>query len=177
MNQFTRCLVEGVGIAKPEILPKHPLWFTDFSTCNTFVLTEEKPTIKDLLSITVEAEIKSSCIIKTPEAVSFEGQMLDGNNLILEILLKQNIKYVADTSVQNIHMAYFESPAKCITVVLPTHHVQPSTEKYFEISQLFHNGKMIVKPYIQDIFGVLCDSKTIYVSIGMFIDVSLKRLG
>lgn len=176
MIKSTNGFFEGIGITRPDLLPKHPIWFTSFSTCNIFVLPEEKPPIKELLSITVEPEIRTSQIIKTPESVSFEGQMLEGNNLILEILFKQNIKYIADTSVQNIYMVYFESTAKSINVVLPTHHVQPSPEKYYEISQLYCERKITAKPYIEDIYGIIRNSKSIYVSISMFIDVTLKKI-
>jgi hypothetical protein len=168
-------LVEGIGVTKPEMFPRHPVWFTDIAFSDMFVLPREKQPVKDLLSITAAPEVRSSYIIKTPESVSFEGFMLEGCNLILEMLFKYNVKYVADTESQNIHLAYFESNIRKMVIVMPTHHIQVTTEKYFEICQLHEDGKIILKPYVESIYGVKQNCRTIYVSIAMFVDASIKH--
>lgn len=176
MESFTNPLIEYAGITKRSLLPKYPIWFSNISICKMFILPEKKPAIGELLSITAEAVIMSSRILKTPEAVSYEGQMLEGHNLIIEILLNYQIRYISNTSKQNIHIAYFKNPVNNANVVLPEYHVQPYPEKYHNISRLYKEGKIIIKPYIENIYGALSDEKTIYTSIALFIDVSTKRL-
>lgn len=176
MKRFENSNIDFVGITRPEAIQKHPTWFTDTAIFNTFELTSKNPPVKELLSIAAEPHIYSAAFVKTPESVSYGGQMLEGNNLILEISFKVNIKYAADTPEQNLHMAFFESVPQNICIVLPTHHVQPTSEKYYQIPQLYQEKKLVAKPYILDIYGNILENKKVYVSMALFVDVVLKKL-
>ncbi len=169
-------VIESIGIVRPEELPKHPIWFTDFDTYDTLQLPQEKPPIKELLSIAVEPEIRSTTITPTTESVSFEGQMLESNNLILETVIKLRIKYLTDTSAQSIHIACFDSIIRSICIVLPAQHIDRILENSYDMSQLHDEGKIIVRSYIEDIYGAIINSRTLFVSTALFIDATLQRL-
>lgn len=197
MADIARNLVEGIGVARHEDLPEHPLFFTQISIPEIVVIPEQKPDIEQLISIMVDVEIVSMRLIDTPKGKSNEGQQLSGKKLSIEILLKQKIKYVADEPTQSVHAAHFDKKMASIFIIVPPflhcHHGVWSVEgalaegettitpldspdhgRVCRIEDLLVEGKITVTPYIEDIYGELRDKRTIFKNITLFLDATIR---
>jgi hypothetical protein len=158
--------VKTVGVAKE--LPKNLKYFTEISIAETLKIPLQKPVSEQLLEVIVEAEIISMRIIDTPCIKSFEGQMLSGKKLILELKLKEKIVYVADEAPQPVHAAHYEEVLKSVFIVVP------NSVEGKSIDILLKAGKVKVTPYIEDIYAKQEDNRTIFKNITLLIDVTIN---
>lgn len=166
MSNVVRESVEGIGISKLPYALGKPSLFTEISIPELVKIPDEKPDIENLLSIMVDTKILSLKIINTPTGISYEGQKLTGKKLSIELLLKQKIKYIADEPAQSVHAAHFEHIVKSILVIIPDKLGCTSIEN------LLLKKKLIVTPYIEDIYGELIDKRTIFKNITALIRVT-----
>jgi ferredoxin-fold anticodon binding domain-containing protein len=148
-------------------LPEHPKYFTQIAIPETLVIPEQKPDIEQIVSVTVDTAIESLRIVDTPCMKSFEGQSLSGKKLIVELRLIEKVVYVANEPTQSVHAAHFQDTYKSIFVVVP------QTVNEETIDDLFLHGKLIVTPYIEDIYAELTDARTIFKNITMLLDVTI----
>lgn len=163
MGSTVKNLVEGIGIATS--FPKDPKYFTQLSIPETLTIPSPKPDMEQLLSVTVDTVIESIKLIDTPVALSNEGQHLSGCKLVIEIKLREKIKYVADEPTQTVHAAHFENVLKSVFVIVPCEVNGQSTKN------LLSKNKVIVTPYIEDIYAEMTDKRTIFKNVTLFIDV------
>lgn len=166
MGNVVRESVEGIGVSKlPESLGTQSL-FTEVAIPEIVTLPEVKPDMEQLLSVMVDAKVVSLRIIDTPEGISNEGQILTGKKLSIELLLKQKVKYIADEPTQSVHAAHFEHVVNSLWVIVPK---QIGCKK---IEDLLRDGKLIVTPYIEDIYGEQMDKRTIFKNITVLVHVT-----
>lgn len=166
MANVVREAVEGIGISElPETLGS-PALFTEIAIPEIVKIPAVKPDMEELLSVMVDAKIVSLRIIDTPKGISHEGQRLTGKKLSIELLLKQKVKYIADEPTQSVHAAHFEHTVSSIWVIVP--------EKINckSIETLLTQGKLVVTPYIEDIYGEQLDKRTIFKNITVLIHVT-----
>lgn len=166
MGNVVREAVEGIGISElPQTLGS-PALFTEVAIPEIVKIPDEKPDIEELLSVMVDAKIVSLRIIDTPKGTSHEGQRLTGKKLSIELLLKQKVKYIADEPTQSVHAAHFEHTVSSIWVIVP--------EKIGckPIETLLMQGKLVVTPYIEDIYGEQLDKRTIFKNITVLVHVT-----
>lgn len=161
MADTVRNLVEGIGIA--DSFPDNPKYFTQLSIPETLTIPEPKPDMEQLLSVAVDAEIESMKLIETPVALSNEGQNLSGCKLIIELRLRQKVKYVADEPTQSVHAAHFEV-LKSIFIIVPCE------VNGVPIRTLMSRKRIVVKPYIEDIYAEMLDARTVFKNITVFVD-------
>lgn len=164
MNNCICNSAEGIGVAPS--LPANPLYFTQVAIPEIVVIPPQKPNCEELLSVMVEAKVISVRLIKTAVGLSNEGQNLTGYKIIIELELNQKIKYIADEPTQSVHAAHFKNVISSIFVVVP-----PSIGG-INIEDLFEQGRLVVTPYIEDIYGVCQDKRTIFKNITVLIDVT-----
>lgn len=164
MGSVVRDLVEGIGIA--DSFPTDLLYFTQITLPETIVIPDEKPDMEQLLSVMVDTKIISVRVVDTPIAKSHEGQNLEGCKLVIELKLREKIKYVADEPTQSVHAAHFENVIKSVFVVVPCYDANG-----VPIKTLLAKNKVKVTPYIEDIYAVKKDKRTIFKNIAMLIDV------
>jgi len=156
--------IKTVGVAKT--LPQNPMYFTEISIAEIVKIPSQKPDIEQLVEVIVEAEIMSKRVVDTPCVKSFEGQMLSGKKLILELKLKQKIVYVADEPSQPVHAAHYEETMRSVFIIVP---------KLVEgkpIDKLLKANKIRVIPYIEDIYAEQKDKRTVFKNITLLIDVT-----
>lgn len=165
MASVVRDLVEGIGITPFAELPTNLHYFTQIAVQETVELPGPKPDIEQLLSVMVDAEIISKRLIKTPISTSYEGQHLTGYKLIIELKLKQKIKYVADEPTQSVHAAHFEKLLSSIFIVVP------ETINNIPIETLVKNDRLVITPYIEDIYAALISCRKIFKNIVLLIDI------
>jgi hypothetical protein len=163
MANTMKNLVEGIGIATS--FPENPKYFTQLSIPETLTIPEPKPDMEQLLSVAVDAVVESFKLIDTPIALSNEGQNLSGCKLIIELRLREKVKYVADEPTQTVHAAHFENVLKSIFVVVPCEINGVS------VKQLLSRNKVVITPYVEDIYAEMLDKRTIFKNITIFVDV------
>ena len=156
-------LVEGIGIA--DSFPTDPKYFTQLSIPETLIIPEPKPDMEQLLSVTVDTVIESVKLIETPVAKSNEGQNLSGCKLIIELRLREKVKYVADELTQAVHAAHYDNVLKSIFIVVPC-----EVEGH-SVRDMLKRNRVIVTPYIEDIYAEMIDKRTIFKNITIFVDV------
>lgn len=172
MASVVRGFVEGIGIA--DSLPEDPKWFTQVTVPETIVIPEQKPDMEQLLSVMVDAKVISVRLVDTPNATSYEGQALSGCKLLIDLKLREKVKYVADEPTQSVHAAHFENVLKSVYVVVPCE-IEIDDDKYVSIKELLKKNKIVVTPYIEDIYAVMRDKRTIFKNIAMLIDVKVLK--
>lgn len=148
-------------------LPINPKYFAQVSVPETIIIPEQKPDIEQIISVTVDTAIESLRIVDTPCVKSFEGQSLSGKKLIVELKLIEKVIYVADEPTQSAHAAHFENTFKSIFVMVP------KTVNHAAIEDLFQQGRLIVTPYIEDIYAELIDARKIFKNITLLLDVAI----
>lgn len=163
MTSTVTNLVEGIGIA--DSFPVDPKYFTQLSIAETLIIPCPKPDMEQLLSVAVDIEIESVKLIETPVAKSNEGQNLSGCKLIVELRLREKVKYVADEPTQKVHAAHYDNVLKSIFIVIPCHIHGHS------VKDLLKKNKVIVKPYVEDIYAEMLDKRNLFKNITMFVNV------
>lgn len=171
MATVIRGLVQGIGITPYKDLPENPVYFTEIAIPETVVIPDAKPDMENLVSVAVDAEILSTRLVETAVGTSNEGQILTGYKLIVEVKLRQKIKYIADEPTQSVHAAHFEKVVSSIFVVVPTDVTIDGVT--YTIQELFEQGRLVVTPYIEDIYGVQRDKRTIFKNIVILLDVKV----
>ncbi|MGL4850023.1 MAG: hypothetical protein ACRC28_14065 [Clostridium sp.] len=155
--------ITGSGIS--EHLPEYVNYFTEVSVTETLKIPCQKPDMEKLLSVLVSADIVSARLVETPIAKSYEGQNLSGHKLIVEVRLREKIKYVADKPYQSVHAAHYDDTMKSVFVVVPT---ELNGQR---ICDLIRKKKYSVTPYIEDVYAIKQDCRTVYKCVTMLVDV------
>lgn len=161
MGNIIRGLVQGIGITPYSQLPECPTIFTETAVAETICIPEQKPDIEQLISVAADAQILSVRLVETASGTSDEGQILRGYKLIVELKLRQKVKYVADEPTQSVHAAHFEKVITSIFVVVDKN-----------IADLYKHGKVVVKPYIEDIYAVKKGLRKIFKNIIILVNVT-----
>lgn len=152
------------GIAQQ--LPENPIYFSEFSVPEILTIPAEKPDMEELVSITVQTEIVAYHLIDTPCIKSYEGQLLSGKKLIIELRLLEKIIYVADEPTQTNHAAHFDKTMKSVFIVIPKDIAGTPIET------LVNQNRLTITPYIEDIYALQRDKRTIFKNITMLVDLT-----
>ncbi len=118
MYSKVKNLVEYIGLADELPMLDNPASFKQFCLHETTCLPESKPSILQLVKVVSDIAILDTRVVRTPKAVSLEGQKLTGFKLMLEGLLKQKIEYVGDTPAQEVHAVHCNIPFSTF-IILP----------------------------------------------------------
>lgn len=162
MEDIAKNLVQGIGIA--STFPIEPKYFTQVSIPETLIIPEPKPDMEQLLSVCVDPQVEAIKLIETPLALSNEGQFLSGCKLVIELRLREKVKYVADEPTQTVHAAHYENVLKSIFIIVPCE------VDGIPIRTLLERNRIKIIPYIEDIYAEMTDKRTIFKNITIFID-------
>lgn len=174
MANVVRERVEGIGIYEHIENITLGQYFTEIAIPEIVKIPDVKPDIEELLSVMVDAKVISLRIIDTPTGTSAEGQKLDGKKLSVELELQQKVKYIADEPTQSVHAAHFTKLVSSIFIVVPkeikftvTNPTPPpaTIDVTVDVETLLRQGRIIVTPYIEDIYGEQLDNRTVFKNI------------
>ncbi|MGL4736619.1 MAG: hypothetical protein ACRCW2_04100 [Cellulosilyticaceae bacterium] len=84
----------------------------------TFNVPLQKPDMEDISGVTATIDILDSYVIPTASGVSNEGQILTGNKLVVNGVIKIIMTYTALTATQDMYAVYCEIPFGTF-IVLP----------------------------------------------------------
>jgi len=162
-NEKNPIKTNGVSIN----LPENPIYFKQMNVVEIVKIPEQKPDIEQVVSVTVNAKVLSVRAIDTVCSKSYEGQLLSGKKLVLELQLEEKITYVADYETQPVHAVHYEEVLRSVFVIVP------KEIDGVPIERLIKSNKLKVIPYIEDIYAEQKDKRTIFKNITLLIDVTV----
>lgn len=166
-NKILDCgIVQGIGVTPVEEIPAGLTIFTEISIPEIVKLPDVKPDIEQVVSVTVDACILSLRLIETAIGRSQEFQFISGHKLVVELKLRQKIKYVADEPTQSVHAAHFENVISSVFIVVPDMLLGVN------IQDLFDQGRLTVTPYIEDIYAKQRGKREIFKNITVLLNVT-----
>lgn len=154
--------VVGKGISNH--LPGTVTYFKETCLMEDLTIPCQKPNIEDLLDVTVACEIADYKLIETAHAVSYEGQYLSGHKLIVSVLFKMQIKYVAQSCSQTIHAAHFDELMKNVFIIVP------EVIDGQRVCDLIRKNKFSISCYIEDVYAMKKDDRTLLNGITFLVD-------
>ncbi|WP_053956602.1 DUF3794 domain-containing protein [Inediibacterium massiliense] len=152
-------LIDYVGIANSNVLPKNATTFKQLSVMEDVEIPEQKPDIEQIIQASVSIKILNVRVVETPVGTAPDGQTLTGYKAIVEALLCQKIEYVADEETQSVHSAHFAKPFSSFIVLPAT--FNPNTQPLPKVTG-----------YIEDIFVYQLDKRNIFKNITVLLDIS-----
>lgn len=156
MGSIERNLVKFSGIA--DKLPENPLYFKEFNVQEILSISEENPSIKQIIGVMAQILINSKRIIKTEIGKSEEGQTLTGYKLIVEGDVKFKVQYTSQESTQRLYAVDFKIPFSNF-IVLPSE---------------FKVGTGInAIGYLEDIYMKQLENNNIFTNIIIFLEAKL----
>lgn len=160
MASIVRNLVEISGLA--DVFPLCPKAFTETSVMENNEIPQQKPDIEQLLKVISEINVVSKRVVETPVGKSSSGSISTGVKLILELILREKVVYVADEPSQTVHAAEFEKVFSSY-IVLPKLSA-PITPSLPELIN--------VEAYIEDVFVKLVDKRNMFKNTTLFINAT-----
>jgi len=91
--------------------------FRQFTTSLTVCIPYDRESINVITKVWVEAELKQSHIIKTPIGLSFEGQTLTGNKVLILGDLNVKLEYTSQNDSTSINTLNMGIPISSYVVV------------------------------------------------------------
>ena len=131
--------------------------FKNFNQINidyNFKISSDKPDIKNLSKVWVDAKIDYHEVIKTAKGKSLNGQVSTGYKLLVSGDICLKIEYYSEGHVEVLHTVKGNFPF-CNYITLPSN---------------FNNSSMILPyVYIEDIFCEILDNRTIYNNVNLIL--------
>lgn len=149
-------------------LPREVKFFKEELVCELLPIPEEKPEMERVLDVMVWPEVKRIDVVKTEKGQSNEGQQLGGVKLIVEILLKEKLMYVANRCDQPVHAVHYDT-LKSIFVILPE---EIDGRKICELIRL---NKIQVIPYIEKVYARMLDDRNVHKCVLLLADVKINK--
>lgn len=151
-----------------DTFPKDPKYFKEITCTQTFDNLIE-PNIKEIISISSKINIISKKLIPSTEGSSLEGQTLNKYKLLLELECNDVIVYSNKGKRILVNSMSFNNSLPCISIVLP------NEIDNIDISTLYNEDRLIVKPYIE---GMCISNNNCNVSkcLSLFVDVSARYI-
>lgn len=149
-------------------LPREVKFFKEELVCELLPIPEEKPEMERVLDVMVWPEVKRIDVVKTEKGQSNEGQQLGGVKLIVEILLKEKLMYVANRCDQPVHAVHYDT-LKSIFVILPE---EIDGRKVCELIRL---NKIQVIPYIEKVYARMLDDRNVHKCVLLLADVKINK--
>lgn len=110
----------------------------------------QKPDIECINDIKVNVKINKCTVVKTPVAVSSEGQRLSGYKLVVHGTLNQVVEYVACEPTQSLHSAHYCVPFSDF-IILP--------------SDFMPGSKIHVDGIVEDVYYDVIDKKCFFKNV------------
>lgn len=155
--------VNGKGIS--PIFPELVTYFKEASVMEDVMIPPQKPDLEDLVDLSVVAEIVDFKLIDTDKAVSYEGQHLSGQKLLVSILFKLQMKYVAGSCEQTVHVSHSNEIMQNAFIIVP------EALNGERICDVIRKNKYALSCYVEDVYGMKLDERTIRAFITYLVDI------
>lgn len=156
-----------IGSCMQGVLPARAEYFKEELFCDVLVVPLCKPNMERVLDVMVWPEVVNVKLVDTPKGKSYEGQVLTGVKLVVQIKLKEKVTYVAHELSQSTHAVYYET-LKSVFVVLPEKSVDGKS-----ICEFFRSDRLTVTVYTEKVCGRMLDSRSIHRCEMLLVDVKI----
>ncbi len=155
MNSNLDNLIQFFGIS--ETFPSYSDTFKQLHIQKVSCINSSLPDIHKILRVSSKTEILNSKIINTSKGISSEGQILTGNQLIVNGDIVQNLEYITNDSNTSVQATQFIIPFSTYIIL---------------DKEYIYDSKLKVVPYIEDIYVEQISKRKIFTSIMMILDVN-----
>ena len=145
---------------------KEAKYFKEEIICKVLSIPPQKPDMERLLDFMVDAEVVNINLIETPKGRSQENQYLSGQKLVVEVIIKEKVMYVALEPRQSAHAAHYETLISMFVIL-------PDEIDGKKICDLVRANRITVTPYVEDVCARIIDKRTIHKCVMLFLDVKV----
>lgn len=166
--------INYTGIA--QTFPYSSKYFTETCFCDVFSLPESSRNLDTILTVKSQVKVVNTKLIETPIDISVEGQHLLGYKLIVELALVHKIIYLESPLIQYCCVknpalsASLGDTLKSVFIILPCSVCGVDTCK------LIRRNSFTITPYIENISMQKIDTRNIYSTMDVFIDVNFNNI-
>lgn len=181
MANVVRNMVNIMGLT--DIIPETVDIYKEFSVNDSICLPSQKPDIERLISSAFDVKVVSLRVIDTPAgilgrggirevAVSAEGERLTGKKLVVELLFKQKIQYVALEPQQSVHGIHNEFLVSEFIVIPPTFLIAGEcvTAEYLLANNMFY-----IYPILEDANVNMMNLRCISTNVLALLQINIKQ--
>lgn len=151
-------------------MPVKVKYFSELSISGNLLITKENPSIDNIISFVVYPRIKTTKLIESELGVSNDGQSLSGYKLIVEVEITEKLKYVSRNADRSIHGITFDRITKSCFIVVP------GIINGHRVCDLVRKKQLVARPYIEDAYVAIRDSRSIFQNIIILIDVNFLNI-
>ncbi len=151
-----------------KTLPETVEHFKEELVCELLPIPEEKPDMERLLNVMVWPEVKKIDIVETEKGYSNEGQRLGGVKLLVEVLLKEKVTYVADRKEQSVHGAHYNT-IKSMFITLPE---EIDGNK---VCGLLRQNKIRVIPHLETVYSRMLDKRNVHKCVLLLLELKIRK--
>lgn len=150
--------IDVFGVSENIVLKSEYFKEFDAEFCDAI----ENEVIENLLSVSIMQRAGDIDIIKTPIMMSNEGIYLSGYKLKVELIIHIKLKYISKISPNKIGL-YNKKRIKIVYIVVPLHYGREN------VVDLLRRKRIIVNPYIEDIYCEIKDRNNIYTNLSSIV--------
>lgn len=161
MNSYTNY----IGVS--DNLPINIKYFKEDLFDVIFFKKPNSKDIYDIVSVSVDSNVNSMKLLNTPIRTSNEGSKLSGKKLFVELDLSYSIKYTTN-SVEKYLYILNSSTTKIVYIVVP------SEIDDISIEDLVRRKKIVVQPYIEDLYADIRTPDSIYIRTLLLTNIHIK---
>lgn len=155
MNSELDNIVQIFGIS--QAFPSYSNTFKQLHTQKISYIDDSLPDIYKILRTSASLEILNSKIISSSKGISSEGQILTGNQLIVNGNINQTLEYIANDIDKSIQATEFIIPFSTYIILN---------------KQFLYDSKLKIVPYIEDIYINPISKRKFFISIMSIINVN-----
>jgi hypothetical protein len=148
-------------------LPTNIEYFKEELFNNIINIPKDRKPIYKITSASVDCKVNSMKLLNTNVQTSNEGQKLSGKKLLVELNLSYRIKYISDSKEKYLYMLKSNVP-KVMYIVLP------KTINDIPIEEFFRKKKIVLEPYIEDIYSESRGANKVYIRTLLLLNTIIK---
>ena len=153
------------NLEKSNILPEIVQYFSEVTFIDSIKIPYDRPCINEILSAISSINIVSTKLIKTDIAKSYDGKNLSGYKLLVELNLKEKIKYLSLEQKKSIQILDLENKTKNIFITVP------SIINNIKIEDLIRRNLFAINSYIEDIYCTKVDNRNILKALSLIVEI------
>ncbi|MEG1704482.1 MAG: DUF3794 domain-containing protein [Niameybacter sp.] len=151
-------VLEGEPVAVTTYTKLNINTFKQLSIEAYLYIPEVKPCIETLNTVTGTIDVKGCHVLKTPQMVSEEKQILTGYKVIIYSILNVVIEYTALGADQKVHSAHYDVPFSTFVMLPPDYEI---------------GSKLDISGVVEDIYYQAIDMRCFFTNVSALINVKI----
>ncbi|MGL4346250.1 MAG: hypothetical protein ACRCTE_13710 [Cellulosilyticaceae bacterium] len=130
-------------------------------------LPPHKPDLSRILDTAIIPTVVDYSFIESTQGLSYEGQMLSGITLAINLSLTEKLTYMSHTSTETVHSIHYTS-MRSLSIVLP------QQVGGIDTLSVIKSGTFTIYPSIEHIHSKVADSRTIHQVTLLLVTITLR---